>query len=98
MISSGEKAAMIEKTRARESIPKMDVKVLVYAMHNISELLLFHCSDDECALNKQDSEPLKYVIGNLDAFTSKKNVHMTSMQEPTFPQGTSPKLGVFSDL
>lgn len=99
LTSSREVAAMLEKTRGRESIPKMDIQMLVKAMHNLSELLLFHCSGDGCALNKQDSEALEHVIGNLDACLSKKIVHITPTQEPTISQkGTSPKLGVLSDL
>ncbi|KAJ7965227.1 Peroxidase [Quillaja saponaria] len=54
------------KMSGEESFPKIDVKMLVKTMHNLSELLLFHRMNDTCELKEQDHHVLKDVINNLD--------------------------------
>ncbi|XP_052184849.1 uncharacterized protein LOC127796637 [Diospyros lotus] len=70
-----------------ESTPKMNVQMLVNTMHNLSELLLFHCSNDTSSLSGQNCEALKHVINNLDACLPKRFVHANSARESTFSQG-----------
>ncbi|XP_065861462.1 uncharacterized protein [Euphorbia lathyris] len=49
-----------------ESTQKMYVSTLIDTMQNLSELLVFHLSNDACELKKDDYEALKDVIHNLD--------------------------------
>ncbi|XP_059628917.1 uncharacterized protein LOC132271534 isoform X1 [Cornus florida] len=98
-LPSGEDASRLAKLHEGESAPKMNVQMLVKAMHNLSELLLCHCSNDTSALNEQDHEALKHAINNLDACLSKKNRRMTPTRESFSPQQSiSQKLGVLPDL
>ncbi|KAF8379835.1 hypothetical protein HHK36_029284 [Tetracentron sinense] len=77
-------------TVAEYTLPKLDVRVLVNAMHNLSELLVCSCSNGVGALKEQDREVLQHVINNLDACVLKKVGQMTSVLESQVPHpGTS---------
>ncbi|WCJ27574.1 hypothetical protein M5689_009305 [Euphorbia peplus] len=56
----------IESNGGESSTQKMYVKTLIDTMQNLSELLVFHLSNDACELKKDDYEALKDVIHNLD--------------------------------
>ncbi|KAA8540104.1 hypothetical protein F0562_026796 [Nyssa sinensis] len=89
----------LPKLHVGVSTPNMNVQMLVNAMHNLSELLLFHCSNDASALNEQNHEALGHTINNLDACKSKKIACMTPTRESMFSQqGISHKLGELPDL
>ncbi|KAL6972205.1 hypothetical protein U1Q18_031893 [Sarracenia purpurea var. burkii] len=90
---SAENVNKLAKLHATESTPKMNIQSMVNAIHNISELLLFHCSKDASAVTEQDHEAIRDVINNLDACISKKIAHMTPTRESIIlQQGTSHKL------
>ncbi|KAL6541452.1 hypothetical protein OROGR_010938 [Orobanche gracilis] len=44
---------------------KLNVPTLLRAMHNLSELLLFHLSSDTCFLEKENTETIENIIRNL---------------------------------
>ncbi|CAN1251181.1 hypothetical protein LINPERPRIM_LOCUS7644 [Linum perenne] len=48
-----------------QSAPDVYIQTLVNSMHNLSELLLFHCSSKACELREEDCETLKEVIENI---------------------------------
>ncbi|KAK9292627.1 hypothetical protein L1049_020602 [Liquidambar formosana] len=98
--SSGEDApGNFARPHGGESIRKLDVQMLVKTMHNLSELLQFHCSNDVCALKEQDHETLKDVIKNLNACILTNAEQMTPTQESLFPQqGTSRFSGELTNL
>ncbi|GAV73269.1 hypothetical protein CFOL_v3_16755, partial [Cephalotus follicularis] len=74
------------KPREVEPTPKINLQTLVKAMHNLSELLLFHCSNETCELKEEDSEALKNVLNNLHKCVIKNVGPLTSAQESFFPQ------------
>uniref|UniRef100_A0A5B6ZGU9 Uncharacterized protein n=1 Tax=Davidia involucrata TaxID=16924 RepID=A0A5B6ZGU9_DAVIN len=98
-LPSGENGSKLAKLHGRVSTPKINVQMLVNAMHNLSELLLFHCSNDVIALDEQDHKALEHAINNLDVCVSQKIARMTPTPESVFPrQGISHKLGELPDL
>ncbi|MCD7461405.1 hypothetical protein HAX54_046050 [Datura stramonium] len=54
------------------SSPKLDVRTLVHAIYNLSELLKSQCLTNACLLEDQDHDALKHAITNLGACTAKK--------------------------
>ncbi|KAM3319672.1 hypothetical protein P3S67_006872 [Capsicum chacoense] len=54
------------------SSPKLDVRTLVHAVHNLSELLKSQCLNNACLLEDQDHDTLSHAIANLGACTTKK--------------------------
>ncbi|XVF51110.1 hypothetical protein PTKIN_Ptkin04bG0158200 [Pterospermum kingtungense] len=70
--SSGEDVStMHSKFLGKEPISNSRTSVLVDTLHNLSELLLYHCSDGTCEFNEQDLKSLEKVISNLDTCMSK---------------------------
>ncbi|KAI9097680.1 hypothetical protein K1719_025451 [Acacia pycnantha] len=83
-----------EKAPARAPAPKLDIELLVQAMHNMSELLLDQCSTDEFQLNEQDHSMLENVIGNLRACTLIKDAEqIIPAQKHLFPELGTGNLG-----
>ncbi|PSS04510.1 Secreted beta-glucosidase adg3 precursor [Actinidia chinensis var. chinensis] len=74
------------KLYATESTPKMNVQMLVDTIRNLSELLLFQCSNNASAVSDQDQEALKHIINNLGVCVPMKNVSVTSTRESKFTQ------------
>ncbi|KAL5738850.1 hypothetical protein ACOSP7_031611 [Xanthoceras sorbifolium] len=68
--------------------PKMCVQTLISTVHNLSELLLFHCSNESCELKKQDIELLKNVVNNLDKCILKNFGRVSPPQESLLSQKT----------
>lgn len=74
--NSGDYAhSKLRRALEEDSTPKLDVKMLVNAMFNLSGLLLSH----SCALEEPDYETLRHIISNVNACLSKK-------QESAFPR------------
>lgn len=79
------------ESREKESAQKINVHAVVETMFNMSELLLVHCSNEECELRTQDLESLKNAIKNLDKCMA-KNIGQESSTDPNkgkskiFPQ------------
>lgn len=67
-----EEAALTKVTKLdnEEFNPKKCVKTMISTIHNLSELLLFHCFGP-CEVDNQDAEVLKDVVNNLDKCMSK---------------------------
>lgn len=65
-------------SHGKESSQMINVHVLIGTMHSLSELLLFHCSNEENELKKQDFEALKNVVRNLDKCLPKNIGHELS--------------------
>ncbi|XWS61435.1 hypothetical protein CRYUN_Cryun07bG0125300 [Craigia yunnanensis] len=59
------------KFLGKEPVSNSSTNVLVHTMHNLSELLLYHCSNVTCELKEQDLKSLEKVINNLDTCMSK---------------------------
>ncbi|XP_022722674.1 uncharacterized protein LOC111279855 isoform X2 [Durio zibethinus] len=59
------------KFLGKEPVSNSSTSVLVDTMHNLSELLLYHCSNETCELKEQDIKSLEKVINNLDTCMSK---------------------------
>ncbi|KAL7183474.1 hypothetical protein ACSBR2_025808 [Camellia fascicularis] len=79
--------------------PKMNAQMLVNTIHNLSELLLFHCSNDASALSEHDHKALKHVINNIDACVSQRMLPMTATRESMLSQqGTSNESRKLPDL
>ncbi|KAI3457925.1 hypothetical protein Pfo_014588 [Paulownia fortunei] len=79
--------------------PKLNVPTMIKAIHNLSELLLFHLSSDTCSLEEENTGTLKHIISNLDSCLSKKIIQATNKPEPNNPVGdTSEKLGESRDV
>ncbi|XP_057463373.1 uncharacterized protein LOC130753369 isoform X3 [Actinidia eriantha] len=74
------------KLYATESTPKMNVQILVDTIRNLSELLLFQCSNNASAVSDQDREALKHIINNLGVCVPMKNVSVTPTRESKFTQ------------
>ncbi|CAK9139037.1 unnamed protein product [Ilex paraguariensis] len=84
--SSGEDATNLAKPHVMESTPKMGIQFVVNVMHDLSELLLFCCSNDMWGLKKQDCEALQHVINRLDACRSRRIINVMPPQESLCPQ------------
>ncbi|KAK6155458.1 hypothetical protein DH2020_009706 [Rehmannia glutinosa] len=61
--------------------PKLNVPTMIKAIHNLSELLLFHLSGDACSLEEENSENLKHVISNLHSCLNIKIVQVSNKPE-----------------
>ncbi|KAK6135165.1 hypothetical protein DH2020_031113 [Rehmannia glutinosa] len=61
--------------------PKLNVPTMIKAIHNLSELLLFHLSGDACSLEEENSENLKHVISNLHSCLNNKIVQVANKPE-----------------
>ncbi|CAK9158255.1 unnamed protein product [Ilex paraguariensis] len=97
--SSGEDTSELVKLHGRERTPTMGIQMLVNALRNLSELLLFHCSNDMCRLKEQDYEALRNVTNTLGACMSMKMVNAMPTGESSFPQqGPFHKIAVSPDL
>ncbi|KAL7106787.1 hypothetical protein ACP275_06G014500 [Erythranthe tilingii] len=84
---------------ATEPDPKLEVPKIIKAMHNLSELLLFHLSSDTCSLDEESSETLKHTMSNLGSSLSGKLNRATNHPEPKNHVGdTSDKLGESRDV
>ncbi|XVF12776.1 hypothetical protein REPUB_Repub08aG0148700 [Reevesia pubescens] len=66
------------KFLGKESVSNSSISVLVDTMHNLSELLLYHCSNETWELKEQALNSLEKVINNLDKCMS-KNVGQESV-------------------
>ncbi|XAR71569.1 hypothetical protein NMG60_11017908 [Bertholletia excelsa] len=86
LASSAEDVNRLAKSHTTESSPKVNVSSLVNTIHNLTELLLHHCSNNDSEISEQDRVTMKHSISNIDACLSKKIVHMTPTQESMFPQ------------
>ncbi|CAL0305374.1 unnamed protein product [Lupinus luteus] len=71
----------LEESAGKISTKKLSVQVLVDTMHNLSELLLFHCLNDACELKERDHNILKNVINNLNTCALENAKQFTSAQE-----------------
>ncbi|KAK4431246.1 hypothetical protein Salat_0886700 [Sesamum alatum] len=87
-----------EDANERIKLPdaKLNVPTMIKAIQNLSELLLFHLSNNACPLGEENTETLKHVISNLDSCVSKTNVQATNIPERV--GDTSEKLGQSSDV
>lgn len=63
----------------------VNVQTLVGAMHNLSEVLLLHCSNHSFALKERDLESLMDVLNNLEACMVKVE-HLSSREESLISQ------------
>ncbi|KAK6155473.1 hypothetical protein DH2020_009721 [Rehmannia glutinosa] len=61
--------------------PKLNVPTMIKAIHNLSELLLFHLSGDACSLEEENSENLKHAISNLHSCLNNKIVQVSNKPE-----------------
>ncbi|GER46751.1 peroxidase [Striga asiatica] len=53
--------------RIKETDWKLHVPTVLKAMHNLSELLMFHLSGESCSLEKENIETLENTISNLNS-------------------------------
>ncbi|KAI3735480.1 hypothetical protein L6452_14979 [Arctium lappa] len=81
--------ASVEDASNIASAENFDVNVIVKALHNLSELLLLHCSKDECGLKEQDHNALGHIVGNLNVCMSRKIQQVPPTQNYTLPQHIS---------
>nr|XP_027077545.1 uncharacterized protein LOC113701209 [Coffea arabica] len=84
--SSEECAAEQATQYGRKSASKIDVQLLVKALQNLSELLVFNCITDSSALKDEDLEAVKLVMSNLDVLASRKKEYFIQPQERIFRQ------------
>ncbi|OMO97750.1 Plant peroxidase [Corchorus olitorius] len=73
----------------RDSVSNSSISVLVDTMHNLSELLLHHCSSEACELKDQDLKSLEQVINNLGTCMSKSIGQESLLRELHKSQGTT---------
>ncbi|XWS38075.1 hypothetical protein CRYUN_Cryun19dG0099600 [Craigia yunnanensis] len=64
-------SAKHSKFLGKEPVSNSSISVLVDTMHNLSELLLYHCCSETCELKEQDLKSLEKVINNIDTCMSK---------------------------
>ncbi|XP_024990888.1 uncharacterized protein LOC112525144 isoform X3 [Cynara cardunculus var. scolymus] len=81
--------ASIENAADIASAENFDVNVIVKALNNLSELLLLHCSKDECALKEQDRNALDHIVGNLNVCRSREIQQAPPTQNYKLPQHIS---------
>ncbi|KAJ9553101.1 hypothetical protein OSB04_017146 [Centaurea solstitialis] len=81
--------ASIENAANLASAESFDVNVIVKALHNLSELLLLHCSKDGCGLKEQDHNALHQIVSNLNVCMSRKIQQVPPTQNYTLPQHIS---------
>ncbi|XP_054797414.1 uncharacterized protein LOC129302500 [Prosopis cineraria] len=75
----------LKESAAKASTPKINIQILVDTVHNLSELLLFHCLNDTCELKENDRSVLNNVISNLNTCVSKNAGQMFPVRECVFP-------------
>ncbi|KAI4307014.1 hypothetical protein L6164_030250 [Bauhinia variegata] len=75
-----------EPQKSKASTPNMNVHLLIDTMHNLSELLLFHCLNNTCEFNERDHNVLKNVISNLDTCILKNAEQVIPVKKRPFPQ------------
>lgn len=98
-LSSVEAApAKLTKLHGEELAPQMCVRTLISTMHNLSELLLFHCSNDMCELREHDFGALKQAVNNLDKCISKRMGSEAPLQESLLTQKSSQFIREFPEL
>ncbi|XP_015576084.2 uncharacterized protein LOC8283697 isoform X1 [Ricinus communis] len=81
-------SASIKLTKAcgGVSTQKTYIRTVIDTMQNLSELLIFHLSNDLCDLKEDDSNALKGMISNLELCMLKNVERMTSTQESIIPE------------
>ncbi|XP_050236318.1 uncharacterized protein LOC126686325 [Mercurialis annua] len=84
--SADSASGMPNKVHGRDATQKTYVKTLIDTMQNLSELLVFHFSNDICELKEEDSEALKDVIGNIESCMLKKVEKMNSPYDSKVPE------------
>ena len=81
-------SAKHSKFLGKEPVSSSSISVLVDTMHNLSELLLYHCCTETCELKEQDLKSLEKVIYNLDTCMSKnigQESFLSELHEVCFP-------------
>ncbi|XP_058010080.1 uncharacterized protein LOC110656432 isoform X3 [Hevea brasiliensis] len=96
--SADDAPAKLTKSHGGESTQKMYVRTLIDTIMNLSELLVFHFSNDTCEMKEDDYEALKDVINNLDLCVLKNVERMTSTQNSVIPRRVNSQLGKSSKL
>ncbi|XVE64508.1 hypothetical protein DITRI_Ditri07aG0106100 [Diplodiscus trichospermus] len=64
-------SAKHSKFLGKEAVSNSSISVLVDTIHNLSELLLYHCCSETSELKEQDLKSLEKVINNVDSCMSK---------------------------
>ncbi|XP_022762751.1 uncharacterized protein LOC111308578 isoform X2 [Durio zibethinus] len=80
-------SARYSKFFGKEPVSNSSISVLVDAMHNLSDLLLYHCCSEMCELKEQDLKSLEKVINNINTCMSKNIGQESFLSE--LPEGTS---------
>ncbi|CAL1360731.1 unnamed protein product [Linum trigynum] len=95
---SAESSPTLEKNKAecrpseltrpsnRKSAPYVYIKTLVNSMHDLSELLLLHCSNEACELAEEDCETLKEVLKNVHSSLMNKAEEVINMEKLLIPK------------
>lgn len=78
---SSQEDSELAHRHGRLSYPKLDVQTLVMAIHNLSELLRFQCSNDEPLFREAHHQALNHTINNLNACIPKKIGTMNTTQD-----------------
>ncbi|KAK4277659.1 hypothetical protein QN277_015621 [Acacia crassicarpa] len=81
----------LKESAAKASTPKKNIQILVDTIHNLSELLLFHCLNDTCELKENHRWVLGNAISNLNTCASKTAGQMFPVQECVLPHPNPPK-------
>lgn len=76
----------LTKLHGEELVPKICARTLISTMNNLSELILFHCSNEDCELKENDFEALKNVANNLYKCISKALRPEAPSQESSLPE------------
>ncbi|KAL3630755.1 hypothetical protein CASFOL_023739 [Castilleja foliolosa] len=72
-----------ERTVIMPQDQKLDVQMVLKAIHNLSELLLFHLSsEDACSLEEENTETVRKTINILDSCLNNKIIVAPKMTEP----------------
>lgn len=79
--SAIESATEQVKPHKSDAAPVMDVETLIKTVKNLSDLLVFSCSSNQCALKEQDHETLQHVLCNLESLLSQRMLHMSQAEE-----------------
>lgn len=88
----------LNKTNEGPSTPTIDVPMLISTMHNLSEVLLFHCTSGSYQLKQKDLVTIQSVIDHLSVCTSKNAEKMISIPESTSDKDTSGYIGELHKL
>lgn len=79
-------SSKLTKLHEADSTPKIDVQMLVNTLRSLSDVLLFHASNDSLLLKEGDREILEDVIFNLGQCILKNEKQRIPIQESQFPQ------------